>query len=310
MPSAISVIIPVYNGARFICDALTSVCTQTHPPVEVMVADDVSTDGTREVVAEFARTAPVPVTLFSMERNTGGPYGPASRAFGRTRGDYVCVLDADDEFAEDAFATYMAMFAADSGEAVGLATSDFLTFEDGTNRVVSPSFFASKADLLGRVLADPSPTGVLLDPDEALEMVSSAFVLPFKGMVSRAAWLELGGPNLALRHACDCDFIWRLLTRTTFRVRVLNRPLMRVRTWSGSMSANRLLESQELVRIFRQMLRDTGDPARRAVIRQRLDKELYDLAYISYKRRAFRTLLPAVCSLAAVRLRRTLRTAS
>src|SRR5262249_44350563 len=144
-------------------------------------------DDTRDVVAEFARTAPVPVTLFSMERNTGGPYGPASRAFGRTRGDYVCVLDADDEFAPDAFATYMAMFAADPGVNVGLATSDFLTFEDGTNRVINASFFAGRADLLGRVLTDPSPAGVLLAPDEALGMVASAFVLPFKGMVSRAA---------------------------------------------------------------------------------------------------------------------------
>src|SRR5437764_2877937 len=96
MPATISVIIPVYNGARFIRDALTSVCTQTHLPAEVVVADDVSTDDTREVVAEFARTTPVPVTLFSMEKNTGGPYGPAARAFHRTSGDYVCVLDADD----------------------------------------------------------------------------------------------------------------------------------------------------------------------------------------------------------------------
>jgi glycosyltransferase involved in cell wall biosynthesis len=302
----ISVIIPVYNGSRFIREALTSVCTQTCPPAEIVVADDVSTDDTREVVADFAKTSPVPVQLFSMERNTGGPYGPASRAFGRTRGDYVCILDADDLFAPDAFAHYMRMFAADPTANVGLATSDFLTFEDGTGRITIPSFFQRRAELLKDVLERDTGDGVLLQHDEALRLISHAFVIPFKGMVARKTWATLGGPNLRYRHACDCDFIWRLLTSTDYSVRMSKRQLMRVRCWPGSMSSNRGLESRELVALFRTMVKTAREPEFKWRIRGRLESELYDLAYVSYKRRDFASLVPAAIGLAAARVRRAL----
>jgi glycosyltransferase involved in cell wall biosynthesis len=300
MSDRISAIIPVYNGARFIRDALASLCAQTHPPAEIVVADDVSTDDTREVVAAFARTSPVKIDLFTLEKNTGGPYGPASRAFGRTTGDFVCILDADDLFAPDAFATYLSMFAAGPGDEVGLATADFMTFRDGTNETVMPSYFATQA-ILGRVL-DDSPTGVLLDRDEAFRVYAESFAIPFKGMLRREAWAEMGGPNLAYRHACDVEFVWRFISRSRFRVRVLNRPLVRVRIWGSSMSSNRLLEGRELVKLFRDMLRTLPDPAHRATVRRRLRKELFDLTYNAYKRRSLRTLVPAAWGLAAARV--------
>jgi glycosyltransferase involved in cell wall biosynthesis len=300
----ISVIIPVYNGARFIRDALQSVCTQTHLPAEVVVVDDASTDNTCDVVKAFAGTTNVPIKLLNMEKNTGGPYGPASIAFHRTSGNYVCILDADDMFAPDAFETYMAMFAEESSADVGLATSDFMTFDDESRAAVTPSFFATQARVLGRVVEDASATGVVLDPGEARRLLSMAFVIPFKGMVSRPAWERLGGPNLEYGHVCDCEFVWRLVATTRFRVRMLNRPLMRVRVWSGSMSSNHINESTELIRLYREMLGGTTDALMRTHIRQRLERELFDLSYELYKRKLFRLLAPAVCGLAAARFRR------
>ena len=199
MPASISVIIPVYNGARFIRDALRSVCTQTYLPIEVVVVDDVSTDNTREVVNDYARTSPVPITLLRMETNSGGPYGPARHAFDHTTGEYVCILDADDEFVPDAFATYLAMFEAGPQATLGLATSDFLTFADATGDVVMPSWFATQSHLLKQVIEDKSPTGVLVERAEAVRWLASAFVLPFKGLVARRAWEALGGPNLCIQ---------------------------------------------------------------------------------------------------------------
>lgn len=303
----VSVIIPVYNGARFIRDALRSVCAQSHMPAEVVVADDCSTDNTGEVVAEFARTSPVPVTLFSMEKNTGGPYGPARAAFLRTTGDYVCILDADDLFAPDAFATYVAMFAADPGANVGLATSDYLTFSDQTGETVMPSYFGTHPHVLRRILADSSPTGLLLDPTEARAIYTEVFAIPFKGMVRREAWTALGGPNLNYLHVCDVEFVWRLIARTDFRVRVANRPLVRVRVSPGSMSSNRVLCGRELVRLLLAVLADTRDPAARTTLRRRIDRELLELTYESYKQRSPRALVPALCALLQSRIRRLFR---
>lgn len=301
---SISVIIPVYNGARFIRDALNSVCTQTLLPTEIVVADDCSTDNTAAVVTAFAHTAPVPITLFRMEKNTGGPYRPASVAFHKTTGNYVCILDADDMFAPDAFETYMAMFAAESSAAVGLATSDFLTFSDTTKEVLRPSFFETQRSLLDRIVTDPSPVGVVLERQDAIRVFASSFALPFKGMLRRETWAALDGPNLQYVHVCDVEFIWRLISTTDYRIRIINRPLMQVRESAASMSSNLILYGTEIVRVLRTMLKATNEPALRRIIRRRLDRELFDLTYTAYKRRTTRALIPAACGLLAMRTRR------
>lgn len=306
MHPRISVIIPVYNGARFIRDALTSVCTQTYLPEEVVVADDVSTDNTREVVAEFARTSPTPITLFSMDKNTGGPYGPAREAFHRTTGDYIIVLDADDMLAPEALAALIGMYEADTTANVGLAASDLLMFEDGTGRVILPSSFARWPDLLRTVLADSSPLGVLLTAEEAYRAVAIGFAIPFRGLIARAAWETLGGPDPRYFHAGDCDFTWRLVTQTQFRVRLLNRPLNRVRATPGSMSSNEVVASRQVIGVYRDMLAAIRDPILRADIRRRLRGELFELAYHSYKKRKFWTLVPALCGLAMEQFRATI----
>ena len=49
----VSVVIPVHNGAELIAAALDSVFAQTRPPIEVIVVDDGSTDGTAGIVRSF-----------------------------------------------------------------------------------------------------------------------------------------------------------------------------------------------------------------------------------------------------------------
>lgn len=296
--SSISVIVPVYNGARFIVDALGSICSQSYSPLEIIVADDKSTDDTCKVVHEYARAASIPIRLVSMERNTGGPYAPASVAFGHTSGEFVCILDADDMFAPDAFETYMRMFAA-GGKDVGLATSDFIVFEDGTKRELISSTFAQHADVLRGVISGNREFGVTLDSYEAMNIFARAFIIPFKGMLRRDAWIDLGGPNLNYRVICDVDFIWRLLKEGRFKVQMINRPLMLVRSWSGSMSKQNLSMSEELVDIYEVMLSEVKDKSLKPVLRNRLNAELYDLAYTAFKEHRFVALIKAATKLYA-----------
>src|SRR5947209_2710783 len=53
MPPSVSVIVPVKNGARFLRESLDSVVRQTHPPLEVLVIDNASTDETRAIAESF-----------------------------------------------------------------------------------------------------------------------------------------------------------------------------------------------------------------------------------------------------------------
>lgn len=88
----IAAIIPLYNGARFIAEAIASVVNQTRPPDEIIIVDDGSTDNGPDVVRELART--IPLTLLT--KPNGGQ--SAARNFGirHARSSLVALLDQDD----------------------------------------------------------------------------------------------------------------------------------------------------------------------------------------------------------------------
>jgi len=89
-----SVVIPAYNGARVIADAVTSVLDQSYGNLELIVVDDGSSDGTAEVVRRFRDPR---LKLLSMERNAGVD---AARRAGvdASKGEIIAFLDQDDAF--------------------------------------------------------------------------------------------------------------------------------------------------------------------------------------------------------------------
>lgn len=90
----VTVIIPAYNAASVISTALDSLLAQTWPNLEVLVADDCSTDDTAAVVDEYT-TKDARVGLIRAKAN-GGPYVARNLALGAASGDFVTCHDADD----------------------------------------------------------------------------------------------------------------------------------------------------------------------------------------------------------------------
>lgn len=86
----VSVVIPAYNCAHFIGDALDSVVNQDYPALEVFVVDDGSTDETCDVVARYGSA----VTL--IRQPNAGAAVARNEGMRRARGEYVALLDADD----------------------------------------------------------------------------------------------------------------------------------------------------------------------------------------------------------------------
>jgi glycosyltransferase involved in cell wall biosynthesis len=85
----VSVIIPVYNGERYLAAAIESVLAQSHRPTEVIVVDDGSTDGSAAIARDF------PPVQYTWQANAGTA---AARNSGvaLARGDLLAFLDADD----------------------------------------------------------------------------------------------------------------------------------------------------------------------------------------------------------------------
>jgi glycosyltransferase involved in cell wall biosynthesis len=91
----VSVIVPAYNAARYLAEALESVLRQTWPPLEVIVVDDGSTDGSDEVAARYGPRVAVhrqPHRGVGAARNLGARLAAAP---------LLAFLDADDVWALD-----------------------------------------------------------------------------------------------------------------------------------------------------------------------------------------------------------------
>jgi len=88
-----SVVIPTYNRAAKLKRALDSLVAQTFRAFEVLVSDDGSDDGSREIVEQYADRLTV---SYLWEENWGGPARPRNRGIAAARGEWVCFLDADD----------------------------------------------------------------------------------------------------------------------------------------------------------------------------------------------------------------------
>jgi glycosyltransferase involved in cell wall biosynthesis len=88
--SNVSVIIPAYNAARFVSNAIESALGQTVAPLEVIVVDDGSRDDTADVVSRF----PAPVRL--VRQANGGPAAARNHGAREAKGEWLALLDADD----------------------------------------------------------------------------------------------------------------------------------------------------------------------------------------------------------------------
>jgi glycosyltransferase involved in cell wall biosynthesis len=89
----VSVIVPVYNGERFLAAAVESALEQDYPSVEVIVVDDGSTDRSGAIAQSH------PVRYLRQER--GGAAAARNLGIGASRGDLVALLNADDLWTPD-----------------------------------------------------------------------------------------------------------------------------------------------------------------------------------------------------------------
>ncbi len=92
--SLISCVVPVYNGERYLGETLDSILDQTYRPIEVIVVDDGSTDGTPGVASAYVERHRE-LVRYAHQANAGPP---AARNHGLeiARGEIITFLDADD----------------------------------------------------------------------------------------------------------------------------------------------------------------------------------------------------------------------
>lgn len=88
----VTVLITSYNYGRFLRDAIESALNQTYRNIEVVVVDDGSTDDSREIIDNYGSR------IIAVLKENGGQSSAVNAGFAVSRGEIICLLDADDSF--------------------------------------------------------------------------------------------------------------------------------------------------------------------------------------------------------------------
>ncbi len=100
----VSILINNYNYARFVGQAIDSALGQTYEHVEVIVVDDGSTDNSREVIKSYGNQ------IISVLKENNGQASAINTGFAASKGDIICLLDADDIFLPEKTAVIVNFF--------------------------------------------------------------------------------------------------------------------------------------------------------------------------------------------------------
>ena len=103
----VSIVLPVYNGERYLASAIDSVLVQTYSNWELLIVDDGSVDGSAAICDEFA-IKDSRITVY--HQPNGGVNSARAKGVDSAKGDYLVFLDADDRLSPDALEYWVVNF--------------------------------------------------------------------------------------------------------------------------------------------------------------------------------------------------------
>lgn len=222
MSDLCSVIIPCYNQARFLGEAIESVLTQTYPYFEIIVVDDGSTDDTATIAASFDRVRCLKQRNrgLAVARNTG---------LKAAKGNYVVFLDADDRLLPNALKD-----GADS-----LGTNSECAFVYGHAKLIAAD--GSPLDI---------PDQVAVGDDYYLELLRHNYIWTAGAVMYRREVLEsVGGYDPSVSGSADFDLNIRVARH--FPVCSSNTLVIEYRRHDESMSRDYALMLKSAVTVRR-----------------------------------------------------------
>ena len=127
----VSIIVPVYNHEKYIWQALTSIVTQeTMYTYEILIGEDASSDGSKDIIKNFEQENPERVHAFYREKNLGGTKNGYSLCI-KASGRYIIVLEGDDYWTDKDKIQKQVSFLDNHLEYIGVASNFSVVDKDG-----------------------------------------------------------------------------------------------------------------------------------------------------------------------------------
>jgi len=215
----VSIVIPVYNRARYLETAIESVIWQTDKNWELIISDDGSTDGSLEIAQNFAERDPRIRVLTNPNRPADDANRGAANAliagFSAARGEYIGQLDSDDLLEQQAIELTVA--ALDNNPDWGLVYTNYVDI-DANGQKMRPGWRCSIPYSKERIL--------------------SVFMAFHFRMMRKSAYLEIGGFRTEFDTIEDYDICLRLSEIT--EIGKINEYLYQYRKHENSVTGDKL----------------------------------------------------------------------
>lgn len=210
MSTRVTVVIPAYNAAEFVAEAIDSALAQTHRDVQVTVVDDGSTDATPAILAGYGSRIAV------VRQPNRGPAAARNRAIRDADGALVALLDADDRWEESFLAQGVARLAACDASVVG-AFSGWVLVDRAGHEI-------------------PDQRIVPADPVGLRDLVLGNRFHPSTLVLRRRAVLDAGGFDEDVPIGVEDYDLWLRLAVGGGRFAAVGQCLCRYRVSEGSVS--------------------------------------------------------------------------
>ena len=188
----VSVIIPAYNRAHTVGRSVDSVLYQTYRPLEVIVVDDGSTDGTAAALDVFGNR------IIVISQPNGGPSSARNHGVANSKGEFIAFLDSDDTWSPEKLERQVRLMVS-AGPQVPCCVCNARCMVDGLSVGTSFEIAEVNCDLA---------VGYWMNP---AELISTRFLLFNQVVViRREAFVEVGGFKEHMRLLEDHDLAFRL----------------------------------------------------------------------------------------------------
>ncbi|MGZ4397181.1 MAG: glycosyltransferase [Gaiellaceae bacterium] len=212
-----SVVIAAYQVADLIGEGIASVLGQTRPPLEVIVADDGSSDGLEEVVRRFGDR----VTY--LPRAHAGAGAAMNAGALEASAEYLVFIGSDDLFAPRRLE----------------ALAELATARPDLHILTTDAYVAMGNEIFRRFYDETNPFVV---EGQRAEILERNFIFGHTA-VPRERFLELGGFDETIRWTSDWE-LWIRMILDGSRVGLVDEPLATYRLWERSLSSQRLNQSR------------------------------------------------------------------
>lgn len=224
----ISAIVPLYNGAKYVEEALNSILAQTREPDEIIVVDDGSTDNGPSIVKRIATESRVVL----VSKPNGGQSSARNFGVAHSSGDLIALLDQDDAWYPNHLERLANPFGRPHFPELGWVYSnlDEMDAQGGMiRRYLLSSLPAThpKRDLIACLRQD-------------------MFVVPSATLISRKAFDTVGGFDERLTGYEDDDLFLRLF-RAGYDNIFIDKPLSKWRIYPGSTSYSPLMARSRMI---------------------------------------------------------------